>query len=509
MAWQSIHQCLVSPASSNVTAKWEKPPPGWLKLNSDADLNSSTRITTSGDAIRWAKEKGVTAVQVEFDSQLVAQGLLQSNDNSSFDLIVKDIHEIASTIPSISFRFVKRYANSVAHLFARDAVFNAGCREWDFLPPPFVLDVLLAEASDLTLANSAAATRRLQFLLRCLGGYAGKAKNCGYQNTIRMQSVVSIGAGLEVDAVSVLRSITPNLDLTKHKGQAGKIAVVGGCREYTGAPYFSAISALKIGADLSHVFCTKDAAPVIKSYSPELIVHPILEESYSIRDEDKSSISAKVIAEVDKWMERFDCLVIGPGLGRDPFLLDCVSNIIKHARDCDVPMVIDGDGLFLVTNCLDLVRGYPLAVLTPNINEYKRLVQSVLNSEVNDENGTEQLKSLVNGIGGVTILRKGKSDLISDGKTVSSVSIYGSPRRCGGQGDILSGSVAVFLCWARQQAAAKGESVTNPTILGCIAGSVLLRNAAALAFKNKRRSTLTGDIIECLGQSLEEICPVL
>lgn len=37
------------------------------------------------------------------------------------------------------------------------------------------------------------------------------------------------------------------------------------------------------GADLSHVFCTKDAAPVIKSYTPEIIVHPILEESYSVR----------------------------------------------------------------------------------------------------------------------------------------------------------------------------------------------------------------------------------
>lgn len=37
------------------------------------------------------------------------------------------------------------------------------------------------------------------------------------------------------------------------------------------------------GADLSHVFCTKDAAPVIKGYSPELIVHPVLEESYSVR----------------------------------------------------------------------------------------------------------------------------------------------------------------------------------------------------------------------------------
>lgn len=30
-----------------------------------------------------------------------------------------------------------------------------------------------------------------------------------------------------------------------------------------------------------------------------------------------------MIAEVEKWMERFDCLVVGPGLGRDPFLLVC------------------------------------------------------------------------------------------------------------------------------------------------------------------------------------------
>lgn len=48
------------------------------------------------------------------------------------------------------------------------------------------------------------------------------------------------------------------------------------------------------------------------------------------RDEDKKSISAKVIEEVDKWMERFDCLVIGPGLGRDPFLLVCKCELKKN-----------------------------------------------------------------------------------------------------------------------------------------------------------------------------------
>lgn len=363
----------------------------------------------------------------------------------------------------------------------------------------------------LYMLGSSGVLRRQQFLIRSL-----EVGGCSDRNTITnqkaMQGIMKFTnrPSLEADAESILRAITPTLDPNRHKGQAGKIAVIGGCREYTGAPYFSAISALKIGADLSHVFCTKDAASVIKSYSPELIVHPILEESYSVRDEDRSFVLEKVLAEVDKWMERFDCLVVGPGLGRDPFLLDCVSNIMKHARRSNVPIVIDGDGLFLVTNCIDLVSGYPLAVLTPNINEYKRLVQKVLSCEVNDEDAPEQVLSLAQRIGGVTILRKGRSDLISDGETVNSVSIYGSPRRCGGQGDILSGSVGVFLSWARQKIKDGDLSTSsrNPALLGCIAASALMRKAASLGFENKKRSTLTTDIIECLGRSLEDVCPV-
>ncbi|XP_010546846.1 PREDICTED: ATP-dependent (S)-NAD(P)H-hydrate dehydratase isoform X1 [Tarenaya hassleriana] len=360
--------------------------------------------------------------------------------------------------------------------------------------------------------SSSSVLRRQDHLVRTLCG-------CNAKNRRRkiVRAMSSGGISSEADADSVLRTLTPVLDPKLHKGQAGKIAIIGGCREYTGAPYFAAISALKIGADLSHVFCTKDAAPVIKSYSPELIVHPVLEESYSLSGlsgEDRGKISKKVLGEVSKWMERFDCLVIGPGLGRDPFLLECVSKIMKLARESNIPFVVDGDGLFLITDSINLVSDYPLAVLTPNVNEYKRLVQKVLNCEVNEQNAQEQLCSLAREIGGVTILRKGKSDLISDGKTVKSVSIYGSPRRCGGQGDILSGSVAVFLSWARQLSSPSeaketvGSSSENPAISGCVAASGLLRKAALLAFEKKKRSTLTSDIIDCLGESLEDICPV-
>lgn len=357
------------------------------------------------------------------------------------------------------------------------------------------------------LVSSSSVIRGQEFIIRSLSGF-------NHFRAERIQQLKSAttraGMELEADAENVLRTITPTLHPNRHKGQAGKVAVIGGCREYTGAPYFAAISALKLGADLSHVFCTKDAAAVIKSYSPELIVHPVLEESYSVREDEKESVSSKVLAEVGKWMERFDCLVVGPGLGRDPFLLDCVSKIMKLARQSNVPLVIDADGLFLVTNSMDLIRGYPLAVLTPNVNEYKRLVEKILNSEVNEQDAPNQLLALARSIGGVTILRKGKSDLISDGETVHSVSIFGSPRRCGGQGDILSGSVAVFSSWARQPLTNTGDSKTsssNPMVLGSIAASALLRKAASVAFSNKKRATLTTDILEHLGKSLEDICP--
>ncbi|XP_078446709.1 pfkB-like carbohydrate kinase family protein isoform X2 [Wolffia australiana] len=380
-----------------------------------------------------------------------------------------------------------------------------------------------------TVAGAAVSWRHPSFIRSPVKGRLGSA----------LASRMATTVGIEVDATNILKRITPPLDPQLYKGQAGKIAVIGGCREYTGAPYFAAISALKIvtssflinifspeyecvysrfllyvvfmqGADLSHVFCTKDAAAVIKSYSPELIVHPVLEESYSVREDEKVLVSSRVLAEVRKWMERFDCLVVGPGLGRDPFLLDCVSEIIQHARQLNVPIVVDGDGLFLVTNNLDLILGYSLAALTPNVNEYRRLVEKVLEREVDDQNAAGQLSSLSSRLGGVTILRKGKADLISDGRTVCMVSAYGSPRRCGGQGDILSGSVAVFSSWAKQTLSESGEhfdfSSSNPMILGCIAGSALLRKAASLAFADKKRATLTSDIIESLGTSVEVLC---
>ena len=56
----------------------------------------------------------------------------------------------------------------------------------------------------------------------------------------------------------------PKLKNDSRKGDFGRIGVVGASTEYTGAPYFSAISALRTGADLVHIICPTEAQNALK-----------------------------------------------------------------------------------------------------------------------------------------------------------------------------------------------------------------------------------------------------
>lgn len=277
------------------------------------------------------------------------------------------------------------------------------------------------------------------------------------------------------NCLNKIKQLIPPLTDDLHKGQCGRIGVVGGSIEYTGAPYFSAISALKTGADLIHVFCCKDAAPVIKSYSPELIVHPVLD-------------SSKALEEINEWLDRLHVLVIGPGLGRQYNIMSTVSSLINHCKtNKSIPLVIDADGLFLLSENIDLIKGYSQPViLTPNIMELKRLTSST--------NYLDWARDL-----NILLLSKGKTDVIYNGldgeKTHSlECSLIGSNRRCGGQGDLLSGAVAVFLTWFHQ-ANNKNQDSMNYS-LAAYAGSCLIRECSNLAFSKHGRSMTTCDMIQ-------------
>ncbi|KAL3475807.1 Ribokinase-like protein [Aspergillus californicus] len=324
-----------------------------------------------------------------------------------------------------------------------------------------------------------------------------------------------------------------------HKGQQGRVAVIGGSLDYTGAPYFSAMASARLGCDMSHVICEQSAASVIKSYSPNLMVHPILPSSSSVKDPssiDAPSLASPIIAMIP----RLHTLVIGPGLGRDDVTLKVVTEVMKEARSKSIPFILDADGLLLVSKNPDLVKGYKECILTPNVNEFSRLAEA-LGIEVpslaqisSDSSGgdktsreAEACEKLSVALGGVTIIQKGPHDVISNGVTSIVSDIQGGMKRSGGQGDTLTGSLGTLLAWraayhnglwdsGEQENSKEAQSkediiaelgserrMSPATTLLLVAwtGSAITRDCSRRAYKAKGRSLQASDLTEEVHES--------
>ncbi|XP_064637236.1 ATP-dependent (S)-NAD(P)H-hydrate dehydratase-like isoform X2 [Lineus longissimus] len=283
----------------------------------------------------------------------------------------------------------------------------------------------------------------------------------------------------------MVKSFIPPLLPERHKGQAGKVAIIGGSKEYCGAPYFAAYTALRMGADLSYVFCSQEAAPVIKAFSPDLIVIPVLDHPSSV-------------SEISQYLNRMDSLIIGPGLGRNADILQNVKQVIDEAKRRNIPIVIDADGLFLVSQHPDIVQNYKKVILTPNVVEYGRLHQAVFGCSPDSEDPQDNLRKLCQAMGNVTIVRKGLEDIISDGNNVLVCDSEGSLRRCGGQGDLLSGSMGLFNLWAHRAAGTRESSYLEtygPTLAAAYGACLFTRECSRLAFEVTGRCMVTADMI--------------
>ncbi|KAJ1566378.1 hypothetical protein HK405_010072 [Cladochytrium tenue] len=258
------------------------------------------------------------------------------------------------------------------------------------------------------------------------------------------------------------------------KGLSGRVLVVGGSEEYSGAPFFAGMAALRTGADICHVVCDSISSPVIKGFSPDLIVHPYLRNISTYKDIAQSDSQAitVIVQKVAEILERVHVVVIGPGLSRDPLAQAVAERILERVGTLGLPVVIDA--------------GIDAEMMTQG----------------------EAAAELSRRLGNVFIMQKGSEDVLTDGTTSIACSFPGSPRRCGGQGDILSGTLATFLAWtalaARQQksggAAASAVLPTRLAVLSATAAAAtVVRRASLLAFAARGRSVVARDVLEQVG----------
>nr|VZI26089.1 unnamed protein product [Spirometra erinaceieuropaei] len=179
-----------------------------------------------------------------------------------------------------------------------------------------------------------------------------------------------------------------------------------------------------------------------------------------------------------------------------------IPNTIKMMAACraaNKPMVIDADGIYIVAKHKDLISGYRKAIITPNVNEFSRLYKTVINEDASDD--INEAARLAKALGNVTVVRKGPVDVISDGDVLLVCDAEGSPRRCGGQGDLLSGAAAVFSCWLD----AVDFRSPSASVAAGLAACVLTRRCANLAYQKFRRSTVTLKIIDEIQTAFEQL----
>ncbi len=258
----------------------------------------------------------------------------------------------------------------------------------------------------------------------------------------------------------------PIRDSKSHKGENGKVAIIGGSSHMHGAPIFSALAAEASGVDLIYIAVPSAHAGVAKMSSMNFQVFTFAGDELLRTD---TGPMLQILAIMDS-------AVVGPGLSRHADTLHAIDQVISGAP---CPLVIDATALQPTTLASVAGRG---AVLTPHLGELERM-------GITPEEITQRCKAA-----GTTILLKGEVDRITgpDG-TTKEIKGGNAGLTVGGTGDALAGLTAGLI-------AQKVDPVE-----AAILASRVIKTAGERMYEEKGYRYTTEDVIELIPYLLAEL----
>jgi NAD(P)H-hydrate epimerase len=246
-------------------------------------------------------------------------------------------------------------------------------------------------------------------------------------------------------------------DPDSHKGENGKVAVIGGSRTQHGAPLFSALAAEASGVDLVYVCLPARHEEVAKTQSLNFQVHPFDGDDLTKRDLDA----------IVQLLATMDACVIGPGLSRTPGTLKILRELVD---ECPCRMILDATALQPWT--LEAVRGRD-AILTPHLGELERMGVALdqLGERASEAGATIVFKASVVRIAG----HDGRMHEATGGN---------AGLTHGGTGDALAGLIAGLL------------AQRVPGIGAASMAATIIKRAATILFETHGYAYTTRDIIK-------------
>jgi ADP-dependent NAD(P)H-hydrate dehydratase / NAD(P)H-hydrate epimerase len=216
----------------------------------------------------------------------------------------------------------------------------------------------------------------------------------------------------------------------EHKGNAGKVVLIGGAPGMAGALLLAGKACLHLGAGWTILEMLDPASARADESQPELMVR--------LADTD--------IKETLK-ITQPDVIAIGPGLGKSALASRYLHGVLSSST---TPLVIDADALNLISESDDLLaclikrnRTFPaLTVITPHPGEAAKLLKITAESVQGDR--LDAIYKLVELTQSIVVL-KGQHTLIASPADPPVQCLAGNPGMgTGGMGDILTGSIAAI-----------------------------------------------------------------
>jgi NAD(P)H-hydrate epimerase len=267
----------------------------------------------------------------------------------------------------------------------------------------------------------------------------------------------------------ILKKVLKERRKDTHKGENGRLLIIGGSIEYIGSPILACLSALKF-IDLVEVFAPEKAALAMNALSPDIITKKF----------PGNYLEKKHIKRILKETKKFDSVLIGNGLGQNKKTREFVNELIPRIK---TKKIIDADAIKLLSGKTKNALFLPHAV---EFKEYfKEKIPAKLNERIKlNEKKAKEFET--------TILLKGRIDIISNNEKTL-LNKTGNPRMAViGTGDVLAGIVAAL-------------STKNPLFESACAGAFINGLLGEKAFQKKGNYFTATDLIELIPETLKKV----
>ena len=231
---------------------------------------------------------------------------------------------------------------------------------------------------------------------------------------------------------SIVQNFIPVRTSTSRKGDNGIVIVIVGSYIYHGAPVLSSLAALRCGSDLVYTCVPKINVTPTRAISPNLIVIPLVDQKLTL------GAVKKLVGALPR---NLHSATIGMGLAIQE--KNSLLHLVKSLLDRDVRLSLDASAL--IPEVLPILA-HKNVVVTPHAGEFKRLF-----GDIPSDSNIERIQLVEENAlkYGITVLLKGPTDIISDGKITYLCEKNTPAMTVGGTGDVLSGLVAGLLATNR------------------------------------------------------------